>query len=160
MQSWSWDFGDGTGSTEQNPFHVYAQSGVYTVTLSIEGDSCSSSISFEIDTQDPWNFNREPAQLAVAAGTTGTNDHSVFTEWKVFPNPATSVLNTAFSAESAGDVEIRVSDLSGKTLLRNENHADTGENMAQMDISSLVPGMYIVELRASGSVVIGKFIKE
>ena len=44
--------------------------------------------------------------------------------------------------------------------LRNEKHADTGENIAQMDISSLVPGMYIVELRASGSVVIGKFIKE
>ncbi len=31
--SWSWDFGDGTTSTEQNPTHVYSKPGVYTVTF-------------------------------------------------------------------------------------------------------------------------------
>lgn len=30
---WSWNFGDGTGSTEQNPAHQYAQEGSYQVTL-------------------------------------------------------------------------------------------------------------------------------
>jgi PKD repeat protein/predicted MPP superfamily phosphohydrolase len=30
---WSWDFGDGTSSLEQEPQHVYAQAGLYTVTL-------------------------------------------------------------------------------------------------------------------------------
>ena len=29
--SWSWDFGDGTTSAEQNPVHVYADGGYYTV---------------------------------------------------------------------------------------------------------------------------------
>lgn len=33
--SWSWDFGDGSFSNEPNPSHVYAQSGAYTVTLSV-----------------------------------------------------------------------------------------------------------------------------
>jgi hypothetical protein len=32
---WSWDFGDGSGSSEQNPLHVYNQAGVYTVSLQI-----------------------------------------------------------------------------------------------------------------------------
>jgi PKD repeat protein len=31
--AWSWDFGDGATSTEQNPTRVYSAKGVYTVTL-------------------------------------------------------------------------------------------------------------------------------
>jgi len=31
--SWSWDFGDGTGSTAQNPSHEYTAAGTYTVSL-------------------------------------------------------------------------------------------------------------------------------
>ena len=31
--SWAWDFGDGDTSTDQNPTHVYAADGRYTVTL-------------------------------------------------------------------------------------------------------------------------------
>ncbi len=30
---WNWDFGDGTGTTVQSPVHVYADTGIYTVTL-------------------------------------------------------------------------------------------------------------------------------
>lgn len=30
---WCWDFGDGNTSTDQNPIHIYAAPGVYTVTL-------------------------------------------------------------------------------------------------------------------------------
>ncbi|MCP5024043.1 MAG: PKD domain-containing protein [bacterium] len=31
--SWTWDFGDGSSSTEQNPLHTYTNPGFYTVTL-------------------------------------------------------------------------------------------------------------------------------
>ncbi len=31
--SWLWDFGDGTTSTEENPLHFYAEEGTYDVTL-------------------------------------------------------------------------------------------------------------------------------
>ena len=31
--AWSWNFGDGNTSTQQNPVHVYAANGFYTVTL-------------------------------------------------------------------------------------------------------------------------------
>ena len=33
--TWTWDFGDGQTSNEQNPIHSYAQSGNYTVTLAV-----------------------------------------------------------------------------------------------------------------------------
>ncbi|MFC1551153.1 PKD domain-containing protein [Candidatus Latescibacterota bacterium] len=37
ITSWSWDFDDGTTSTEQHPLHAYEKPGMYIVTLNIEG---------------------------------------------------------------------------------------------------------------------------
>ena len=37
--TWLWDFGDGTTSTEQNPLHAFPQQGTYLVCLTIENDS-------------------------------------------------------------------------------------------------------------------------
>lgn len=36
--AWAWDFGDGTTSTDQDPEHIYAVGGVYTVTLVVTDD--------------------------------------------------------------------------------------------------------------------------
>lgn len=37
-QSYVWDFGDGTTSTEKSPLHTYAKSGYYTVKLTAKGE--------------------------------------------------------------------------------------------------------------------------
>lgn len=37
-QSYVWDFGDGTTSTEKNPLHTYTKSGYYTVKLTAKGE--------------------------------------------------------------------------------------------------------------------------
>ncbi|MEO0724666.1 MAG: PKD domain-containing protein [Bacteroidota bacterium] len=43
--TWSWDFGDGATSEEQNPQHTYTEPGEYVVTLTITaGDDCTSTI--------------------------------------------------------------------------------------------------------------------
>lgn len=48
--SWDWDFGDGNISTEQNPIHIYADTGIYEVCLSIANpeDSCFSTYCQEV----------------------------------------------------------------------------------------------------------------
>lgn len=35
IQSWLWDFGDGNSSSEQNPVYTYADTGIYTVSLTM-----------------------------------------------------------------------------------------------------------------------------
>jgi len=39
--AWSWDFGDGTSSTQQNPSHVYNATGNYEVTLTVTNGTCN-----------------------------------------------------------------------------------------------------------------------
>ena len=50
--SWSWDFGDGNSSTEQNPVHTYQEEGVYLVTLTITAGDCQSSMPMLVFTDD------------------------------------------------------------------------------------------------------------
>ncbi|TVR77751.1 MAG: PKD domain-containing protein [Chitinophagaceae bacterium] len=46
INSWTWDFGDGTISTQQNPTHTYNAVGNYTVTLVVRNSfNCNSSIA-------------------------------------------------------------------------------------------------------------------
>lgn len=42
--NWAWSFGDGTSSNQQNPTHIYGQTGTYLVCLTIlTSDSCIST---------------------------------------------------------------------------------------------------------------------
>ncbi|MFM8431164.1 MAG: PKD domain-containing protein, partial [Bacteroidota bacterium] len=44
--SWRWDFGDGTSSNQQNPYHTYTRPGLYSVSLQTisAGGSCVKTI--------------------------------------------------------------------------------------------------------------------
>lgn len=58
--SWSWTFGDGSGSSEQNPVHTYTTPGKYTVSLTVTNETGSN-------TKTIWDYIRiapEPLPLA------------------------------------------------------------------------------------------------
>ncbi|WP_281425775.1 PKD domain-containing protein [Methanofollis formosanus] len=43
--AWSWDFGDGTHSTERHPLHTYTEPGIYTVSLTIANSGGSDDLT-------------------------------------------------------------------------------------------------------------------
>jgi len=45
ITSWSWDFGDGNSTDVANPAHLYRYAGNYTVNLTVESETGSSSLS-------------------------------------------------------------------------------------------------------------------
>ena len=45
ITGYSWNFGDGTSSTAQNPAHSYSTAGTYTVILSVSGPGGSNSLT-------------------------------------------------------------------------------------------------------------------
>jgi PKD repeat protein len=51
--TYSWDFGDGNSSTEENPVHIYAQDGVYTVVLTATNACGSVTFTEEITILTP-----------------------------------------------------------------------------------------------------------
>jgi len=45
INSWSWNFGEGGTSTEQNPVHMYRTAGIYSVSLTASGAYGSDTIT-------------------------------------------------------------------------------------------------------------------
>ena len=54
IQSWNWNFGDGSQSNVQNPSHTYNTPGIYNVTLIISTNyGCSDTISQNVEVFSP-----------------------------------------------------------------------------------------------------------
>ncbi len=53
VTSYSWDFGDGTTSTEQNPSHTYLKKGNYTASLTVSNKAGSDNATFAITILEP-----------------------------------------------------------------------------------------------------------
>jgi PKD repeat protein len=160
IQSWSWSFGDGTSSNEQNPFHVYAQSGVYPVSLTITADSCNSVITFEVDTENPWRFTDNVASLGVAGAVSATGEAPRFEGVNLFPNPVRQEFQVVFSSREAQDVEVRLTDLSGRQLQATTHRAVAGPNNLRLNAAGLPPGFYLLRLASAGRQETLKFVKE
>jgi len=68
IDSYFWEFGDGTTSTEQNPTHSYAAAGTYSVSLSVTGPGGSNSQAkanfITADAPTPAGPQATPSSLA------------------------------------------------------------------------------------------------
>jgi PKD repeat protein len=51
--TWTWDFGDGTTGSGENPIHIYTEAGVYDVTLTAGNGDCSDTYTQQVYV-DEW----------------------------------------------------------------------------------------------------------
>lgn len=120
--SWSWNFGDGNTSTDQNPSHQYLSSGTYTVTLNVS--NCINS-----DTEIKPSY----LNITVAAPPTTTNDTA---------SACTGAVSLNLSASGTGTLAW-YSAPTGGTLV------NTGTNYTTPAISTTTT--YYVESQNPGS---------
>jgi PKD repeat protein len=127
--TYSWDFGDNSTSTDENPTHTYTDDGTYTVVLEVTNDCGSSSAQFNVVIATPPTANFL-ANQTVGCATFSTNftstssNNTVGYSW-VFQGgtPATSTLaNPVVSYPTPGSypVSLTVSNAQGtdnKTVL-------------------------------------------
>ena len=131
---WNWDFGDGAGSTEQNPFHTYLAAGNYIVNLTIStvngtasktalitilqaSHSSSVNIGGERSLEPQSNVaDREISQIFITSGNPAKFD---------FPKKATPVVYLSFgSKKTIGKTIIIVETLIGKSTSVSELPSD------------------------------------
>jgi len=84
----------------------------------------------------------------------GTNDLGT-ERFKIFPNPATTRINIELYDRLNGKTVVEIYDMSGKRMIRNAGF----DYSMSFDISSLLPGMYIVKVQNYAGTTRQKFIK-
>nr|WP_319376593.1 DUF3344 domain-containing protein [uncultured Methanoregula sp.] len=74
-ESWSWDFGDGTNTTGQNPVHTYSSYGTYTVKLTTANSAGSSTatITISVNVRTIVDQSFAIANLTTTQAGTGQN---------------------------------------------------------------------------------------
>lgn len=121
--SWMWDFGDGEGSTEQNPEHIYTESGIYEVCLTIVNECGEDQTCHNIEVIVTGALSY--SAIVVDLSCNGANDGSI--SITIFGGqPGYSVIWTGpdgFSADelnisglSAGNYTLEVTDEAGSVL--------------------------------------------
>ncbi|MGB0917661.1 MAG: PKD domain-containing protein, partial [Flavobacteriales bacterium] len=122
IATWSWDFGDGGTSTDQNPSHLYTTPGIFDITLLLtDVNGCSSSMSFPDVIES--NDNRPTAEF------TG--------------NPTISCLppsNVTFSSTSSGGTGILTYlwDFGDGNTSTSSSHINTYTSAGNFDVSLTV----------------------
>lgn len=118
--SYSWDFGDNTTSTLQNPSHTYAQPGNYTITLVIPGvANCTDTITQNviIDPLPSASFTQvlDTCALNVVFNNTSVNAASYL--WSFGDASASTQTNPAHTYSASGNytVTLTVTDNNGCT---------------------------------------------
>jgi len=71
--SWSWNFGDGSTSTAQNPSHTYASDGTYKVTLTVTDDDGATDIASEYITVSGQTAGITITEIVPGSAQTGTS---------------------------------------------------------------------------------------
>lgn len=133
--SYLWDFGDGNFSTAQNPTHVYGNTGVFNVCLTVYnmcGDSATSCDSVTI----------------IMLGNVSVIENSSV---EIYPNPASNDATvTVTSVEFTGNYVFEMYDATGK-LVRVENGV-FGQQL-KVQRNELSGGMYMYKIRVNDAVI-------
>ncbi|UQX89356.1 PKD domain-containing protein [Jatrophihabitans telluris] len=80
LASYSWDFGDGTGSTAVSPTHAYAASGTYTAKLTVtDGGGLTNTVSHDVtvlaaNVPPTAAFTATPTGLSAAFDASASHD--------------------------------------------------------------------------------------
>lgn len=130
---YSWDFGDLSGSSAQNPIHIYTANGTYTVTLIVTGSNGCTDTTTQV-----INFVSGVEEEAAIGGMT------------LYPNPANDMVNITFNMNSGADVNIFAYDMTGKVLVNEDQDLASGTTNVQYNTSEWSNGVYFFRVTENG----------
>lgn len=134
--SYLWDFGDGTSSTELNPTHIYTNLGDYTVILKV------TKCGIETTSQQTITISN----LSINYLSLEKNNI------KLFPNPIKNS-GTILSDDTINLVEIF--DINGRLI----EHLENDKKTIEIDFSTKTEGFYFLKIHSKEHVFTEKILK-
>jgi hypothetical protein len=92
--------------------------------------------------------------------TTGVVESQNSSQLQVFPNPFTSILTISMDMNKAVAATCTVRALTGQELLTRTIVPAGGSTTITLDLESLVPGIYLLEMQVDGKRIVRKVVKE
>ena len=141
--SYSWDFGDGTFSTDENPIHVYPwtnqDSMLYTVTLTATND-CGDI--------DVINDSVRAGQLV------GVTELELANMVNVYPNPNNGLFNVSVKTDGAQEMSVEVMDVRGARVFTQTYGQVSGEVNREVSLANAAKGIYLVKVTLDGETAV------
>jgi hypothetical protein len=79
--------------------------------------------------------------------TVDIREASPLADLRVYPNPATDLVNLRFSIAQATLITVELSTIHGRRLICDEIRGNSGTNRNVVDVSGLSPGVYLLSLK-------------
>ncbi|MBX3164146.1 MAG: T9SS type A sorting domain-containing protein [Bacteroidetes bacterium] len=118
-----WDFGDGQNSTAANPSVTYTANGFYIVTL-IASNNCDADTIIDI----------------ITVSTVGLKELHLFSDWNIFPNPASTFV--MLSNEACQNCTLSIFNSEGKQVYFQNNLSE----QQTINVSGFKKGIYLIRL--------------
>lgn len=94
---------------------------------------------------------RETEQVLI-----GNNENHLIT----YPNPAGNNLTIAWDAVQAGPYDLEIRNTTGQVIFRNHFEAEEGSFSTVLDVSSLMPGTYLLLIQSQHGMLQRLFVKQ
>jgi hypothetical protein len=73
--------------------------------------------------------------------------NSMLSQVNLYPNPASDLIYLNCFSERESSTDIQIYDLQGRLVLQNQTKMQEGENLVNLDIRSLVGGLYLIKIK-------------
>ncbi|CAN5512425.1 hypothetical protein BH11BAC2_BH11BAC2_15760 [soil metagenome] len=138
--SWSWNFGDGNTSTQQNPINIYSSAGYYTITLIVSNGTCTDT-TFQ----------------TIGVGNVGLADVQTDFSISIFPVPAKDYLQIQINnVKVGGKTILRLRNMLGQDVLVKEVQINSGNQNYLLNLPELAGGIYTLMFTKGNDTIIRK----
>ncbi|MEM6378450.1 MAG: PKD domain-containing protein [Bacteroidota bacterium] len=145
-ETFFWDFGDGTTSSEENPTKIFDQPGTYTVRLEATNDCGTDVIMRRVEVVGlpaaDFSINEAPDNFCLPLSLSFQNNSNVFsnTVWEILPDNANRWVFTDTSMNAfSKNISIRFLQTGDYTIRLSANNTCAEEDVEEQQITIFEP---------------------
>ena len=91
--------------------------------------------------------------------TSNVNELATTVDMLISPNPITEGIVLSLISKASKNVQVRITDISGRTVLSDNRALQAGENTVKLDLSHLVKGAYMIQVVENQNIISKKIVK-